>query len=366
MSTTTNFTPDYAIPPGETLSETLEELGLTQKELSLRMGRPEKTISGIISGNTRITQETALELEKVTGVPASLWNNLEAQYRETLARLHQQQERQAQVDWLKQFSYTKITQLRILPAVKAKTERVEQLLQFLGVPSPNEWEATYLKMQGSARETKKADSELGDLSIWLRCGELLARQMNCAEYDKKSFLRALLEIRSLTSQPPATVWNEVQSLCNQAGVALVLVPELPKTRISGFTRWMTPQKALMQLSLRYKTDDSLWFTFFHEAAHILLHGKKDIFLEGRGTQSTKEEEADQWASDFLIPLQGWQTFLTNLPERITKSHILSFAQEQGIAPGIPLGRLQHREKRVPPSHHNDLKHKVEITWTGLE
>jgi len=124
MTTSTNFTPDYAIPPGETLSETLEELGLTQKELALRMGRPEKTISGIISGNTRITQETALELEKVTGVPASLWNNLEAQYRETLARLHQQQERQAQVDWLKKFSYTKITQLRILPAVKAKTERV--------------------------------------------------------------------------------------------------------------------------------------------------------------------------------------------------------------------------------------------------
>lgn len=365
MSLPPTFEPDYAVSPGESLLETIEELGLTQKELALRMGRPEKTISGIIAGKTQLTHETALELEKVTGVPATLWNRLEAGYRETLARLKQQEERKQQVDWLKQFSYSKVTTLKILPKVDDKLARVEQMLQFLGNPSPEEWAKTYLKMQGAARESTSASSDLGDLSIWLRCGELLARERHCESYHKTSFLQKLTQIRALTPQPPAQVWEQVTSLCAQAGVAVVLVPELPKTRVCGFTRWLTPDKALIQLSLRYKTDDNLWFTFFHEAAHILLHGKKDVFLEGRGSDSPKEEEANQWAGEFLIPPDEWSSFLTSLPAKPTATHIKTFAKKLGIAPSIPLGRLQHREKRVPPSHLNHLKHKVDIDWNGL-
>lgn len=35
----------------------------------------------------------------------------------------------------------------------------------------------------------------------------------------------------------------------------------------------------IQLTGRFKRNDVFWFTFFHEAGHILLHGKKDVFLE---------------------------------------------------------------------------------------
>lgn len=77
-----SFAPDYAFPPGDTLLETIEALGLTQKELAARMGRPLKTINEIIKGSTQIMPDTALQLEKVTGVPAAFWNNAEANYRE--------------------------------------------------------------------------------------------------------------------------------------------------------------------------------------------------------------------------------------------------------------------------------------------
>ena len=84
------YNPDYAVPPGETLLETIHALDLTQKELALRMGCPVKTINEIIKGVAAITAETALQLEKVTGVPASFWTNAEANYRERLARLKEQ------------------------------------------------------------------------------------------------------------------------------------------------------------------------------------------------------------------------------------------------------------------------------------
>ena len=148
-------------------------------------------------------------------------------------------------------------------------------------------------------------------------------------------------------------------LCRAAGVALIFVPEVPGTRAHGATRWLTPSKAILQLSLRGKTDDFLWFTFFHETAHILKHGKRDIFIEapdGTTDQETrrKEHEADTFASDFLIPKHALNEFRQQ--SRFNTHTIQRFATQLGIAPGIVVGRLQH-EKLLPFAHLNVLKRR---------
>ncbi len=81
---TTTFRPDYASPPGETLSETLEAMGLTQTELARRLGRPIQTINELIEGKAALIADTALELERVLGIPSAFWNGLEGNFRETL------------------------------------------------------------------------------------------------------------------------------------------------------------------------------------------------------------------------------------------------------------------------------------------
>lgn len=136
-------------------------------------------------------------------------------------------------------------------------------------------------------------------------------------------------------------------------MAVVLVPGLPKTGLSGATRWLNPDKALIQLSLRYKSNDHLWFTFFHEAAHILLHGKKELFLEGLdGIDETKEHEANVFARDRLIPPRGFASFVRQAD--FSQEAITRFSESIGIAPGIVVGRLQH-EGWLPHSHCNALK-----------
>lgn len=77
------YTPDIVSLPGETLLEILEDRGFSQAELADRTGRPRKTINEIIKGKAAITPETALQLEKVLNVPASFWNNLERNYRDS-------------------------------------------------------------------------------------------------------------------------------------------------------------------------------------------------------------------------------------------------------------------------------------------
>ena len=359
------FTPDYAVPPGETLLETIRALGLTQKELAARMGRPVKTINEIIKGVAAITAETSLQLEKVTGVPASFWNNAETSYRERLARLKERRRIETQTQWLRCFSYRKMVELELVPLLSGKHERVESLLQFFGVASEAQWQTAYERLTGAAREAAGLKSEIGDLSAWLRAGELAARQRDCERYSATRFKQTLSKLRLLTQHSPPDVWAEVCRLCAEVGVVVVLVPELPKTHVYGFTRWLTKDKALLQLSLRYKTDDVLWFTFFHEAAHILLHGKKDIFFEFRESADPKEAVANQWAANFLIPERSWAGFVEALPARISKNAVRDFAAAEGIAPGIVVGRLQ-KEKRLSYSFLNDLKHRLVIDWSSAD
>ena len=82
-----SYEPDYAVAPGETLQETIDSLGIDQRELARRSDLSAKHVNQIIKGIAPITHETAIRLERVTGVPAGMWNNLEANYREQLARL---------------------------------------------------------------------------------------------------------------------------------------------------------------------------------------------------------------------------------------------------------------------------------------
>ena len=79
-------------------------------------------------------------------------------------------------------------------------------------------------------------------------------------------------------------------------------------RASGASRWVSPSKAIIQLSLRYRWEDHFWFSFFHEGAHVYLHGKRQAFIDlptaredGGVADGELEAEANRFAADILIP-----------------------------------------------------------------
>ncbi|MFM6134276.1 MAG: ImmA/IrrE family metallo-endopeptidase, partial [Sphaerospermopsis kisseleviana] len=238
-----------------------------------------------------------------------------------------------------------------------KVEQLREVLNFFAVASPEQWEGMWLNHHTEFRKSQAFQSDPGAISAWLRRGEIEASKITCAPYNANNFREALRKIRALTVELPEIFQAKLVQLCAEVGVAVVFVPELPKTQTCGATHWLNADKALIQLSLRYKTDDHLWFTFFHEAGHILLHGKRDFFLEGTGVVSVedqeKEKEANKFSGDILIPPGDLQRFLTSIPQ-ISKANIIQFANDIGIAPGIVVGRLQH-DGVLPPSHCNDLK-----------
>lgn len=363
----TEYIPDSVSPPGETLLETLETLGMTQAELATRMGRPKKTINEIIKGRTAITPETALQLEMALGIAASFWTERERMYQEAIARVEQDRQLAQWIDWLKNIPYNEMVSLGWIRALDEPAARVREVLTFFGVVSPEQWEVLWgNKVNVAFRESRAYSTDKVATAAWLRRAELEARDIDCAPYDENLFRQVLLDVRSLTRTPPSPslYQEELTRLCRTAGVAVTVVRRLSKTRTFGASQWLSPQKAHIAINLYHSSDDQFWFTFFHEAAHILSHSKKEVFIDkGREKAKTKEEmEANEFAAELLVPSATLDRFIKT--RRLTKSgdpffdkdDIYRFAESIGIAPSIVVGQLQHL-KVLKPKFRNELK-----TW----
>jgi len=355
--TMAQYIPNFLVTPGAVLEEYLEHLGMSQSELADRTGLAKKTINEVVRGRSPITHETALKLELTLGRPAHFWTNLERQYQEDKARLAAEQKYAASVDWLKRIPVKAMVKLGWILKKATDPLQLEEVLRFFGIASPEQWETVWQEHQAVAfRQTRRFERKEEAVSAWLRRGEILAQYVECSPFDKKRFLVILDEIRSFTTEQPETFVPKLQALCASAGVAVVFVPELPNTGVWGATRWMG-DKAVIQISLRYKSNDHLWFTFFHEVGHIVKHGRKDVFIEGGGICDAKEQEANEFACNMLIPKDKIEKFLKS--GRPTLDTIQQFASELGLAPGIVVGRLQH--DHILPQHTGN-KLKVFYCW----
>ena len=353
MTSTAPFRPDWLSPPGETLADALDERGLTQADLAERTGFSRKHINDLVRGRAAISADTAMKLEVVVGGDARFWLNREAQYREGLARRERLEALRDDRGWLSQLPIADMVKLGWLRRLSHRGEQVEECLRFFGVAGVEEWKKVCGEPLAAFRASDKFEKQVGAVAAWLRQGERLASAIDCAPYDKAAFMGVLGELRALTNEPDPKVFvPELQRACSRVGVAVVFVPTPKGCPASGASRWLTANKAMLVLSLRHETNDHLWFSFFHEAGHLMKHGKRLLFLEGTDTISAAHErEADQFARDLLIP-PAEAAKLRSLG--YSKDAVRRFAREVGVAPGIVVGRMQH-EELLPWSHLNDLK-----------
>lgn len=211
------------------------------------------------------------------------------------------------------------------------------------------------------RSLRNLKSDLGAISAWLRQGEIEGEKILCRPFNKEQLLKSLNKIRALTLESnPEIFIPELTSLCADCGIAIVFVKPFPKVPVYGASCWLNPEKALIQLSLRGKTADILWFTIFHEIGHIIKHSKKEFFIEiddKNIKKSTEELEADEYAAENLIPSSSLSGWLKQL-DKINSREIYKFANQLNIAPGILVGRLQYM-RHVKYSDFNKFKFRYE-------
>lgn len=351
------FEPDYAasIAPGATLKETLDVKGISQSDLSTRTGLAEKTISQIINGVAPITLETADRLELALGIPARFWNKRELTYREALAREESAKQLEKDIAWLREIPVRELVKRGFIAGSNSKPDLIRQVLRFFGVSSVDAWRATWTAPCVQFRGGKVRKRHPGKVAAWLRMGELKADKIDCKPYNTQRFRESLREMRGYADKDASEWYPAMVRLCAEAGVAVVFVKSVPGASVSGATKWINKNKAVIILSLKYKTDDHVWFSFFHEAAHVYKHGKKLIFIDDDDTpKDDLEKEADYLARNTLIPLSRAH----ELPRLRGRIEIRAFARSIGASPGIVVGRLQ-KDGYLGSQMCHDLKVKLE-------
>lgn len=346
--------PGWAVAPGEILLEALQDREMTQSELALRIGRPLKTVNEIIRGKAAITPETAIQLERALGISAPFWTNLETQYRDTRARQEAQAELEAQAGWVDNFPIPDLVRYRLIQRGPTKASTLANLLSWLGISSP----AAYERVTAAAvyRRSPAFAASPHAVTAWLRWGELLASSVQAPPFDARRFRQVLTEIRPMTRKAPFdAILKRVQAMCAEAGVVVVLTPELSGTHLNGAARWIG-SKAVIELSLRHKSDDQFWFTFFHEAGHILSGRRRRDFIDGVDVidpdTEADEQAADEFARNMLLPPDDYARFVER--RDFTISSVRAFAEAQSLSPGIVAGRLE-RDKHVNPGQLQSLK-----------
>ncbi len=355
------YNPDYAIHPGVYLEEILESRGIKKSEFAAKTGITPKTISQIIAGKTMYSTELALIFERTLGISAGIWISLSEKYQLMQMRKKTRGELLSKnnIEWMKKFPLTEMKTRSILPDTKDKGDLLESLFRFFGVADVNSWNVYQESREALFRKSASFSENEFATSVWLKLARDKAEALQTTDYCKDSFEGALAQAKTLISKNLVSSFPDLRSLCAAAGVALVLIPEFKKTHLSGASWWLTPQKAVIALSLRYKQGDHFWFPFFHEAAHILLHSKKSIFLDtfsDRVLNSELEIEANDYSQNFIIPATRWQKFVSGMV--FNESTVTRLADDLNLHPGTIVGRLQ-REKFLPYTHLRHLLDKLD-------
>ncbi|MGY0197563.1 helix-turn-helix domain-containing protein [Leptothrix sp. BB-4] len=339
MSVSSEFSPFWASPPGDTVRELAQRKGLTPAVVATWLGIAEGDLSRLLNGDMPINNARAERLAALVGATPRFWLAREAQYRFALQSI--QDNTRA---WVSSLPFADMAKFGWLEAASSAKDKLQHAFTFFGVSSLDEWREAWLSEHAGLtayRTSPVFTTRAAAAAAWLRQGELAASRIRTAPWSRENFERLLPELKALTRiDKPADFIPLLQQKCAEFGVAVVIVRAPKGCPASGATRVRTGQ-AILQLSARFLRDDSFWFTFFHEAAHLVLHEDR-LFLEWsekRHLDVKEEQEADDFAGQVLIPpLQ--EPALRALPHEYKS--IMRFARNLSVSPGIVVGQLQHR------------------------
>ncbi|WP_288594152.1 HigA family addiction module antitoxin [uncultured Victivallis sp.] len=346
ISEKNEYMPPVMFHPGVILAEKLEEIKMPIKEFALRCQKPAKTIHDVLKGNSNITPDMSILFENVLKIPARFWMKLQGDYDEYLARQRRNDEIRRGEAWMRNFPFSDMVEKKLIPApeTNSTTEKIQILLEYFGIAKFEAWEAYY---QGQTLCTAFRLSLAGmknrfSLSAWLRHGEIEVTRKNIGgQFDSDKLKKHIPVMLKLANNYTPNFKEELVKLCEEAGIVLVYTPHIKNSKAQGATRWIN-SCPLVQISDCWKQYDIFWFSFFHELGHILLHNKKDIFLEGieyKEKSPKKEEEANLFASEKLVPVKLVDELRSLVPYSETRLRAISKREKIHLA--FLVGRMHH-------------------------
>lgn len=346
----TNKAVAEVFPPGEFIREELEARGWTQEDLVEIIGRDTRLVNEIINGRRSITPETASALGEAFGTGAQFWMNLQSSYQLSRAKLDDG----AIAHRSKIYSNAPVKLMMRRNWIQGSENPnvlEKQVLDFLGIKNLDEEPAPW---RIAARTgTQYLSKYTPEQRAWVFRSRHLARAVHVGTFSDESFENGLNNLRSL--RKTAEGIRHIPRVLAEAGIRFVIVEPLPRTKVDGVCLWLDNKSPVMALSLRYDRIDYFWHTLIHEMCHIKKkdglreHTPLDIDLVGRKKadktpRPSFEEDADAFASDFLVPAAEINNFIARTSPLYSTAKIMNFANRIDVHPGIVVGQLQYRDE----------------------
>jgi HTH-type transcriptional regulator/antitoxin HigA len=345
--------------PGDLIKEELEERGWAQEDLAEILGRTNTAVNEIITGKRGITVETAKGLGEAFNTGAQFWLNMESAYRLSLEQTRP--ETVSRKAFL--FGIAPVRAMIKRNWIEASTniEVLEQRLkEFFQTKDLRQIPVLNYKARKSTEELTSAQK------AWLFRAMNLASAVHAEKYTKNKLNVALRKLKELRSDEADI--RHIPRLLADAGVKLLIIEPLPKSKIDGVSFWLDGTPVIV-LSLRYDRVDYFWYTLMHELGHIKngdgLRGKYIIvdadLYEENNDSSPYEKAADEFAANFLVPQEELDNFINRIQPMYSKSKILNFANRLNVHPGIVVGQLHHRgveQGGLDYSHYREMLIKI--------
>ncbi|MDE3105919.1 MAG: ImmA/IrrE family metallo-endopeptidase, partial [Acidobacteriota bacterium] len=334
------FRPNWASPPGETIRAVLYAKGMDIDVFRLEVGLDERQTADLLAGVLPVTPIIARSLAKSVGSTAHFWLERQKQYRDSLEELAASEPEL--VEWSATFPVKKMIDSGWLPKPYAKSDVAFELLDYFDIASVGEWRKKYPARLGLAkfRTSEAFQNDIPTTLAWIRRGELLAEDIECAKWDREGFSTGLRELKPLSKiEDPKKFLPVLQRECARHGVAVIVSRSIPGCAASGATLMLSEHKALLLLSARFLSDDQFWFSFFHEAGHLILHGGEPHIEQESALTPEQEAEANQFAEKIILD-PGGEAALKAI--RVSPFSIARLARQCNVSAGVIVGQLQHQ------------------------
>lgn len=328
----------FPLHPGALLKRVLDERQIRQSELAERTGLSTKHINQLIKENIGISGDIAVRLEKALGVAAEFWINADLKHSLYVSRQRESQRLPQYTSWAQSFDKPTAVRCGIYEGNDAPVDRVDKLLRFFNVATPEAFEVTWVQPKVSFRRSQAFEVAEHNTALWLRLVEKSAEAAPVtAPFRSGALRKAARSLRRLTALSVVDGFVAARAALAEAGVVLTFVRQVPRTRVSGATWWLAADRPVIAVTERGRKPDAFWWTLLHECGHIALHPRRETFLDledDEAQESGVEAEADEFARTTLLPSDA----IDLIKKASSREHLLRLAADFGVGTAIVAGQ----------------------------
>lgn len=356
--------------PGQLLRALIDARGWSQRVLAIVLGVEETVVNKMVQDKRPVDAPMALILGETFNIEPEAFLDVQKKYDLAIARIV------TRPDPIRNTRAQIFASLPIAEMIKRRWLRVDdirdvklveqELARFFGVPSVGEIEV----LPHAAKRTNVGSDVSPAQLAWLyRVKQIADDMLVPVRYSPAAVDSAIRHIRNLTFA--AEEARKIPRVLTDHGIRFVIVESLTAAKIDGVCFWINDMSPVIGMSLRHDRIDNFYFVLRHELEHVLRrHGRETVSVDaelegeraGDGAGIPEEERvANEAASDFCVPRNKMDRFITVKSPVFQERDILGFAKTLSIHPGLVAGQLQHRTGRFDLFRNHLVKIRSIVT-----